>query len=198
MAKHWDSTDPNEPGQYPAGPSFTLMGLPAQDFGSGAPGSSFADGTKDAGATNQPAQYPQREGFTGVPLGGSGAPGSGGVKNAPPGAGTDDVAATKLTTYKSIAEVEDSPDAWAQPDGQGDKIYHGHANVAGVGDWTQANNQSYGAGVDLPGVKGNTPYPGTGRQFQTGDGNSHIMYGGFLNGKRPARKQRPDFSGPGT
>src|SRR5216110_1541571 len=108
-----------QPGQYPAD-SWTQMGLPAQNFGSGAPGSAGTDSSDDAGGTVEPGQHPSRETFTGVPLGGSGAPGTAGIpRQAAPGpdTGPDSVTWDKTTLYKS--EREDGP--WDTSDGAGYK-----------------------------------------------------------------------------
>ena len=99
----YDSSDANIPGQYPA-PAFAGFGLPVQDETSGAGGSPPAgDHVLDQGSTLEPGQYPLKEDFTGVPLGGSGAPGSDGVGYNPQGAnaGPDQVQFTKDTTWKS-------------------------------------------------------------------------------------------------
>lgn len=205
MARY-DSSDANIPGQYPA-PAWTGYGLPVQDETSGAAGSSPAGGhVVDQGDTVQPGQYPAREDFTGVPLGGSGAPGSAGIGYGPQGAGAggpDSVTYTKDTTWKSEHDPQGLSPGYVQNQTGG--------QVAGPGNWTEANPQSYAGRDDLflPGLAGNMPLPGSGR-YQTDGGtdgapaagvipsSGHVMYGGFLNGSRPATDSHPGFSGPRT
>jgi hypothetical protein len=190
----YDSKSTEEPGQYPD-PSFAGYGFAAQNFGSGAPGGSPTSSADDTGGTNVPGQYPDRETFTGVALGGTGAPGGPSVGVGGTTGGPDTVVFTKPTFYKGVYEVDDEAGQWDQPDGGGYKEATAHDHVSGSADWTQANDYSYGPGYNMPGVEGNTPTPGSG-QFQTGQGN--VMYGGFLKGSRPATSEHPGFSGPGT
>ena len=185
-----DSTE--EPGQYPT-QAWSDFGLPEQSFGSGAPGGSPMSAETDQGDTNEPGQYPSRETFTGVALGGTGAPGTQGIGRDLSG-GPDTVTVSKPTFYKSIYEVADEPDSWNEPGGGGYKEITVHDTVGGEADWTQANDNSYGPGWNMPGVEGNTPTPGSG-QFQTGAGS--VMYGGRLNGTEHTSKH-PSHSGPGT
>ena len=190
---NYNSSDANLIGQYPA-PAFAGFGLPVQDETSGASGSAPAGGqTEDVGGTLEPGQYPDREDFTGVPLGGSGAPGSEGVGRPQPQRGPDSVTWSLDTTQKS--EHDTSGQGLAQGYIQKETA----ATVAGPGNWTEANADSY-AGADglfLPGLAGNMPLPGSG-QYQTDGGTSgagtqeggvnssgRVMYGGFLNGARP-------------
>jgi hypothetical protein len=213
MARY-DSSDANIPGQYPA-PSFTGFGLPVQDETSGAGGSPPAGGSVvDMGDTLEPGQYPPREDFTGVPLGGSGAPGSPGVGYHPNGdgqyaGGGDAVTYSKDTTWKSEHDHMGMDPGYVQ--------MQTAAQVAGAPgnmDWTQANPQSYAGRDDLfiPGLAGNMPLPGSGR-YQTdqapagggdittsgpADSSGRVMYGGYLNGQRPATNQHPGTSGPRT
>src|SRR5712691_3886247 len=99
MARY-GSGSTEEPGQYPT-QAWSDFGLPEQNFGSGAAGGSPTDRTEDQGGANQPGQYPAQETFTGVSLGGSGAPGSQGV---PAGAervgGADTIVYDRPTFYK--------------------------------------------------------------------------------------------------
>lgn len=193
----YNSSDVNIPGQYPAA-AFAGFGLPVQDETSGAAGSAPAGGQmEDVGGTLEPGQYPAREDFTGVPLGGSGAPGSEGVGQPQPQRGPDSVTWTIDTTQKS------------EHDGSGQGMVQGYvqkqtsAQVSGPGNWTEANAQSYD-GADnlfLPGLAGNMPVPGSGR-YQTDGGtgggtpaggvnsSSRVMYGGFLNGSRPGHPRQ--------
>ena len=194
---NYGSNSTEEPGQYPA-PAFAQFGLPAQNFGSGAPGGMPTSSEVDMGDTNEPGQYPDRDTFTGVTysLGGpsgSGAPGTTGIGRDLAG-GPDTIRATKATFYKSIYEVVDDPAGWDESNGAGYKQITVHDSVGGYADWTQANDHSYGPGFNMPGVEGNTPTPGSG-QFQTGAGN--VMYGGRLRGTENTSKH-PSFSGPGT
>lgn len=210
----FDSSDVNIPGQYPA-PAFAGYGLPVQDETTGAGGSSPAGGhVVDLGDTVEPGQYPAREDFTGVPLGGTGAPGSGGIGYSPQGDGNyagggDQVQYSKDTTWKSEHDTNGTMPGYVQ--------MHTAAQVVGTPgnmDWTQANPQSYAGRDDLflPGLAGNMPLPGSGR-YQTdtapsgsegttasGPGNSsgRVMYGGYLNGARPATSSHPGSSGPRT
>lgn len=191
MARY-DSSSPNEPGQYPT-MAWSDFGLPEQSFGSGAPGGSPTSSEVDMGDTNEPGQYPAREPFTGVPLNGTGAPGTQGVRPRMAG-GPDTITATKPTFYKSIYEVTDDPGGWNEANGAGYKQITVNDSVSGEADWTQANDNSYGPGWNAPGVEGNTPTPGSG-QYQTGAGS--VMYGGRLNGTQNT-SQHPSWSGPGT
>lgn len=211
MARY-DSSDANIPGQYPA-PAWTAFGLPVQDETSGAGGSPPAGGSVlDLGSTLEPGQYPPREDFTGVPLGGSGAPGSSGVGYEPQGngGGPDSVQYTKDTTWKSEHDLSGMEPGYVQMN-TGANVYTTPGKPA---DWTQANPQAYAGRDDLflPGLAGNMPVPGSGR-YQTdqapggsggattsGPANSsgHVMYGGFLNGSRPPTNSHPATSGPRT
>jgi hypothetical protein len=185
-----DSTE--EPGQYPT-QAWSDFGLPEQNFGSGAPGGSPQSGEQDLGSSNEPGQYPSRETFTGVALGGTGAPGSQGIpRGGESSGGADTIVASKTTFYKS--EFED-PSSFSGPDGAGYAEITARADVSGPHDWTGANEESYGSGWNMPGVEGNTPAPGSG-QFQTGAGS--VRYGGMLNGQRPGTTRHPSHSGPGT
>lgn len=186
----------NEPGQYPT-TAWGLMGLPEQNFGSGAAGTPQPSHVVDEGSTNEVGQYPDRDDFTGVPysLGGtsgSGAPGSQGAEYDGT-SGPDSVAYSEPTFYKGQRD----------PGGEnpGYITAQGHGHVDGQGDWTQANPEGYQAAdrLQMPGVAGNTPAPGSGQHQTDGqNGSGHVMYGGFLNGERPATSRHPSFSGPGT
>jgi hypothetical protein len=194
----FDSSTTEEPGQYPA-PNFTTMHLPSQDFGSGAPGSGQPSKLRDQGSTNEPGQYPARETFTGVPLGGSGAPGSAGIPYDGAG-GSDSITYSAPTFYKGMRE---DGDMFSESDGTGYQEFKVSGQVSGKGDWTQANPQGYQASAQyqMPGVAGNTPAPGDAGRFQTDgspDSSGHVMYGGWLKGQRPATDQHPSFSGPGS
>jgi hypothetical protein len=191
----YDSKSTEEPGQYPA-PAFARFGLPAQTFGSGAPGGSPTSSEVDAGDTNEPGQYPNRETFTGVALNGTGAPGGPSVGPNDVSGGPDTVTFTKPTFYKGIYEVVNDQASWDEPGGGGYKEEVAHDHTSGPADWTQANDYSYGPGFNMPGVEGNTPTPGSG-QFQTG-GAGQVLYGGYLNGNRPGTGSHPSHSGPGT
>jgi hypothetical protein len=188
----YGSNNTEEPGQYPT-TAWSDFGLPEQNFGSGAPGSSPTSSVTDMGDTNEPGQYPDRETFTGVTLGGTGAPGTQGIGRDLTG-GPDTIRATKPTFYKSIYEIAEDPNSWDEPNGAGYKQITVHDSISGEADWTQANDNSYGPGFNMPGVEGNTPTPGSG-QFQTGAGS--VMYGGRLNGTGHTSKH-PSWSGPGT
>ena len=171
----YDSQNVNQPGQYPAVDAFTKMGLPAQDFGTGAPGGpQFAPPTDvDQGHTVIPGEYPSRMPFTGTPLDGTGSPGTQGIPAGSTETGPDSVTYTEFTGgFKPSRETE-----------PGDEQGTASAPVSGTSDWTQANGQSYG-GADqffLPGIAGNMPSPGSGR-FQTGAG--QVRVGGFQRGQR--------------
>lgn len=191
MARY-NSNNTEEPGQYPT-TAWSGFGLPEQNFGSGAPGGSPTSSEVDTGDTNEPGQYPSRETFTGVALGGTGAPGTQGATNRLTG-GPDTVSISKPTFYKSIYEVTEDPSGWDEPDGAGYKQFVISDSISGYDDWTQANDHSYGPGHNMPGVEGNTPTPGSG-QFQTGRGN--VMYGGRLRGTEHT-SEHPRWSGPGT
>jgi hypothetical protein len=193
MARY-SSSSTEEPGQYPA-PAFARFGLPAQTFGSGAPGGSPTSSEVDGGDTNEPGQYPSRETFTGVALDGTGAPGTTGIPNEvvsgepPIGGAADSIQFSKPTFYKSMYE-----DGGMEP---GYITQTAHDQVSGPADWTQANDYGYVSVPEyqMPGVAGNTPTPGSG-QYQTGDG--QVLYGGYLKGNRPGTGSHPSFSGPGT
>ena len=189
----YNSKSTEEPGQYPA-PNFTIMGLPEQSFGSGAPGAAPTDTSVDAGSTNEPGQYPSRDTFTHVPLGGSGAPGSAGISAGHVAQGPDRVTFDEPTFYKG----QQSGDAQFDDNGFGYEQEQEAATVSGKGDWTQANAYGYQAPDQwqMPGVAGNTPAPGDGDRHQTGAGN--VMYGGWLKGSRPGTANHPGYSGPGT
>jgi hypothetical protein len=169
------------------------FGLPEQSFGSGAAGGSPTSSDVDQGDTNEPGQYPSRETFTGVSLNGTGAPGTQGIGRDLAG-GPDTIVVSKPTFYKGIYEVVDEPGSWNEASGAGYKQLTVHDSISGEADWTQANDNSYGPGWNMPGVEGNTPIPGSG-QFQTGAGS--VMYGGRLNGTEHTSKH-PPHSGPGT
>jgi hypothetical protein len=190
MARY-DSSSVNEPGQYPT-TAWSNFGLPEQNFGSGAPGSSPTSSLDDVGDTNEPGQYPERETFTGVALGGTGAPGSQGVPvpSWSPGSGGDSVVYSQPTFYKGQRDAG----TYNTDENAGNRESTARGSVSGEADWTQANDNSYGPGWNMPGVEGNTPTPGSG-QFQTGAGN--VMYGGRLNGTGHTSKH-PSWSGPGT
>jgi hypothetical protein len=189
----YGSNSTEEPGQYPT-TEWSDFGLPEQNFGSGAPGGSPTSSEIDVGATNEPGQYPSRESFTGVALGGTGAPGTQGVPNEAGtgepaiGGAADTIVFSKTTFYKSMYEPQGME--------QGYVTETAHDQVSGPADWTQANDYGYAAPAEyqMPGVAGNTPTPGSG-QFQTGAGN--VMYGGRLNGTGHT-SQHPSWSGPGT
>jgi hypothetical protein len=190
MARYGSSST-EEPGQYPT-QAWSDFGLPEQNFGSGAPGGSPTSSQVDQGDTNEPGQYPARETFTGVALDGTGAPGSQGIPyGGETGGGPDTVTASRTTFYKS--EFDAKAD-FSGPDGAGYGQFTTQVSVSGPADWTQANENSYGSGWNMPGVEGNTPAPGSG-QFQTGAGS--VMYGGRLNGTEHTSKH-PSHSGPGT
>jgi hypothetical protein len=188
----YGSNSTEEPGQYPT-TEWSDFGLPEQNFGSGAPGGSPTSSEVDQGDTNEPGQYPARETFTGVALGGTGAPGTQGIGRDLVG-GPDTISATKPTFYKSIYEVAEPGAIWDEANGAGYKQIVVHDSISGEADWTQANDHSYGPGFNMPGVEGNTPTPGSG-QYQTGAGS--VMYGGRLNGTGHT-SQHPSWSGPGT
>jgi hypothetical protein len=147
----------------------------------------------DVGDTNEPGQYPDRETFTGVALGGTGAPGTQGINSDLTG-GPDTIRVTKPTFYKSIYELDEPGAVWDEANGAGYKQIVVRDSISGPNDWTQASDGSYGPGYNMPGVEGNTPTPGSG-QYQTGAGN--VMYGGRLNGTGNT-SQHPSWSGPGT
>jgi len=186
----YNSNKVNQPGQYPT-MAWDEFGLPQQNFGSGAAGTSPPSTAEDQGSTNLPGQYPARDDFTGVPysLGGAagtGAPGSAGAPYDGTG-GKDSVTYQLPTLYKGQRDEGSYDDpsgkmGYAQDTAQG--------NVNGKGDWTQANMAGYQADdrLQMPGVAGNTPAPGDQDRFQTdatpAGSSGHIMYGGFLNGRR--------------
>jgi hypothetical protein len=145
-------------------------------MGTGAAGSAPPSSEEDPGGTNQPGQYPATEDFTGVALGGTGAPGTAGVPADQPG-GSDSVVYSEPTFYKGQQDV--GPDNG--PAGAGNVQSVANGSVSGEADWTQANTHSYGPGWNMPGVEGNTPTPGSG-QYQTGSG--RVLRGGYMNGQR--------------
>lgn len=199
MAKY-DSMTTEEPGQYPT-TAWHLMGLPEQNFGSGAAGSQAPSKNLDPGGTNQPGQYPDRDDFTGVSYAGFQPDGSGGVGfPATPfdKTGSDTVAFDEPTFYKDMAAAGDEYD----DDGAGQQKGYRQATVqADIQQWTEANAAGYLApdSLQMPGVAGNTPVPGS-NQYQTDgqDGSGHVMWGGFRRGQRPATAKHPTVSGPGT
>lgn len=193
MARY-DSTDTEELGQYPT-QAFHLFGLPEQNFGSGSPGGSPQSSLTDQGTTNEPGQYPAKETFTGVPLDGTGAPGSAGVPYDGAG-GPDSVVYSRPTFYKGMRE---DGQGFSQSNGTGYEQETVPGAVSGTADWTQANPHSYGDGYDMPGVQGNTPQPGSGRYTTDGqNGSGHVLYGGWLKGQRPGTHSHVAGSGPGT
>lgn len=174
---NYDSYHVNQPGQYPA-PAWTGYGLPAQNEDSGAAGSGQFSNAQDktvGGATNEPGQYPDRMPFAGTALGGSGAPGSGGIQGGAIGGG-DSVTFEKDVAWKSEY----------QPDGltEGQPPNHVNANVSGKGDWTQANSQGYQAApqYQMPGTAQISLDSGGNGAFQPGRGS--VRRGGFMNGQR--------------
>lgn len=196
MARY-DSHTTEEPGQYPT-TAWHRMGLPEQNFGSGAPGTGQPFGDVDEGGSNQPGQYPDRDPFTGVSYSGFQPEGSAGLGYPEPYAGGgDQVTFDDPTFYKSLADSGASYD----DEDKGYRQSSVSAHVDGDGDWTQANPEGYNARADLqmPGVAGNTPTPGSGQHQTDGeDGSQHVMYGGFLRGHRPPTTRHPASSGPGT
>lgn len=182
MARY-SSSDVNQQGQYPTS-AWSQFGLPEQNYGTGAPGGSPTSSAEDAGHSNEPGQYPERETFTGVTLGGTGAAGSSGVTSS--GGGPDSVQVSRPTFYKG----EHEPGGMTE----GAITFTTSGTVAGKGDWTQANDQGYQASTQMVGVAGNTPAGGD-TQFQTGAGS--VMYGGRLNGTEHTSRH-PSWSGPGT
>jgi hypothetical protein len=202
MARYgqWSQNHVNEPGQYPT-TAWNEFGLPEQNFGSGAAGSTQPSAAMDEGSANEPGQYPDRDDFTGVPysLGGtsgSGAPGSTGIAYDGTG-GSDTITYSKPTFYKGMRE--DGQQFSGPPAGAGYDVETIQGQVSGEGDWTQANPTSYGPGWNMPGVEGNTPVPGSGQHQTDGqNGSGHVLYGGFLRGQRPGTSRHPAHSGPGT
>ena len=185
----YDSGSTETDGQYPTS-AWHWFGLPEQNETSGAAGSSPPSNEEDTGGTNQPGQYPSKEDFTGVPLDGSGAPGTQGIKDI--AGGSDSVAFSLTTFYKG----QNTPGGTEQ--GMVTAVATG--TVSGDGDWTQANDTGYNAPAQyqMPGVAGNTPTPGSG-QYQTDgqNGSGHVLYGGYLKGSRPGSRRRTE-GGPGT
>lgn len=202
MAKY-DSTSTEEPGQYPT-TAWGRMGLPEQNFGSGAPGTNQPFDDIDEGGTNEPGQYPDRDPFTGVSYAGFQPDGSPGVGYGEAFAGGGDtVVWDEPTFYKDVAAA----DAGEKYDDDGAGEMKGYRQqsasfqTGGDGDWTQANAEGYNAraSLQMPGVAGNTPTPGSGQHQTDGeDGSGHVMYGGFLRGRRPSTSRHPAGSGPGT
>jgi hypothetical protein len=138
----------NEPGQYP--PSLFGVALPAGTGAPGSPGAQLGEGDP----TNEPGQ--DMEGFSGEGpdvIAQTGAPGSQGAVNG--GAGPDAVKYTRPGSYLSGTYVQDTVSD----------------SVSGTDDWTQAIDGSYGGGMDLPGIKGNTP-------AGTGAGQGRVLRGG--------------------
>lgn len=140
-------------------PTTELGQTPSSLFGvalpqtTGAPGSSGAQ-PGEGDPVNQPGQT--TEGFSGEgpsDIADTGAPGSSGAQNH--GAGGDAVKFTRPGSYLSGTYVQDTV----------------NDNVSGTDDWTQAVDGSYGGGMDLPGVKGNTP-------MGTGAGQGRVLRGG--------------------
>lgn len=193
----YNSNDTVQPGQYPT-TAWHLMGLPEQNESSGAPGGAPTDQSIDAGSTNEPGQYPAKETFTGVALGGTGAPGTQGVPNeavsGEAGPSPDSVTYSDPTFYKSMYD-----DGGME---QGYRQQTARDAIGGPSDWTQANDLGYQAPAQyqMPGVAGNTPAPGEDGRYQTpgGDGSGHVLYGGYLKGARPGTTRHPTVSGPGT
>lgn len=199
MARY-DSTSTEEPGQYPT-TAWSRMGLPEQNFGSGAAGTAPPSDAIDEGNVNQPGQYPDRDDFTGVSYAGFQPAGSAGIGRPEAySGGGDSVAFDDPTFYKSLAD-QGAFDGGDAGQSQGYRQNTVSASVDGDGDWTQANPEGYNAraSLQMPGVAGNTPTPGSGRHQTDGeDGSPHVLYGGFLRGQRPGTARHPSVSGPGT
>lgn len=137
----------NELGQTPA----SLFGVAIPQT-TGAPGSAGASGPSDP--TTEPGQT--SEGISGegpAQIADTGAPGSSGASNNE--GGPDAVKYTLPGSYLSGTYVTDTV----------------NDSVSGDQDWTQAIDGSYGGGMDLPGIKGNTP-------MGTGAGQGRVMRGG--------------------
>jgi hypothetical protein len=169
----FSSGSSEEPGQYPA-TAWTGFGLPVQDQGTGAAGAPAYSSEVDGGSTNESGQYPAREGFSGVPLGGTGAPGTEGVPgNQENGSGSDSIVWSKPQFYKS--EFEGLPQGYAEVTSA--------ATVSGKGDWTQSNTQGYQADAQyqMPGMPASLDAGGAG-EYQPGSG--RVLYGGWLKGQR--------------
>lgn len=136
-----------EPGQAPA----SLFGSPIPQ-GTGAPGSpgggAPADPTLEAGQL-----YEGISGLGPADLANTGAPGSTGSQNI--AGGGDRITYTRPGSY-----LTGTYDQQSLSD-----------NVSGTSDWTGANDETYGAGPQLPGIAGNQP-------TSTGAGQGRVMRGG--------------------
>jgi hypothetical protein len=173
----YDSKKTVQPGQYPA-TAWTGYGLPAQDEDSGAGGSPAFSDALDTGSSNEPGQYPDRMPLTGTALGGSGAPGSAGVKGLQQTSGPDSVTFEKDTVWKSEYEQDGATVEGALPK-------HTNTTVQGDGDWTQANSAGYHApaSLQMPGTAQVQLDSGGDGAFQPGGG-GRVRRGGFMNGQR--------------
>lgn len=142
------SPAPARQGRVEAGldPTEQIGQSPDQIFGfpihhsTGAPGSAGGKRGGDGDVTTQAGQLEEGlSGVTGDEITSTGAAGSQGAKNS--NGGPDHVTYTDPFGYMGNAHR--------------DVATSGH--VAGMGDWTQANDMGYGEGPTLPALEGNRP-----------------------------------------
>jgi hypothetical protein len=143
----------SEPNQYPG----SLFGV-ALPQGTGAPGTAGAG--RSADPANQPGQLTEGISGTGpADTANTGAPGTAGTM--PNGGGGNTISYTQ-------------PGSFLTGTNQTDTI---RDDISGTGDWTQANDGSYGGSNNLPGIAGNQP-------LSTGAGSGRVLRGGYRRGNR--------------
>jgi hypothetical protein len=131
---------------------------PASLFGSPLPAGTGAPGSPGGGIPTDPTLESGQlyEGISGLgpaDLANTGAPGSTGAQNT--SGGGDQVTYTEPGSFLTATYEQNTISD----------------NVSGTGDWTGANDATYGAGPQLPGIAGNQP-------TSTGAGQGRVMRGG--------------------
>jgi|HubBroStandDraft_2_1064218.scaffolds.fasta_scaffold11961_7 hypothetical protein len=184
-----------DPSQVSGQDPDSFLGIPIS-YESGA-GGSPAPGGESPGSTDpvsQPNQYPDKEPISGVTLTGSGAPGTQGITADAQG----DPGADAVTIQVTNPSLQGAP-----PNGEsGNQTQSVTLSVAGPNDSTAVKGNYPPEFPILPGDF--YPAPNSGNmQPGPGDQSSHVMKGGFMNGRRdfeaPAETRSDTFpAGPGV
>lgn len=159
----------SRPGQLSAGtgggdPTLEPGQVPASLFGSPLPAGTGAPGSPGGGMPTDPTLESGQlyEGISGLgpaALADTGAPGSTGAQNT--AGGPDRITYTEPGSY-----LDGTYDQETFTD-----------SISGTGDWTQANDATYGAGPQLPGIAGNQPTSTGAGQGRVRGGRSEIGRG---------------------